>query len=433
MATKERSRPAKRKRRSGLILMLILLGLVVIVGLIMALGGGEEEGFPVEVAEASLRTITETVIAPGVVEPETQIVISSEVSGEIVYLAVEEGDRVSKGKVLVRINPESIVAQREQVNAQILSAKSQVSSASASLLKAQSEYERLKKLHEKKLITDQEIETAELQVKINEAQLEAAEYQVRQSQANYRQVQESVKKTTIIAPISGVVTRLNVKEGEKVVGAIQMTGTEIMTIADLSVIEAVVDVVETDVVGIDIGDEAEVEVDALPNETFRALVSRIANSPKQSGMGTQDQLINFEVRLRFLDPDTRFRPGMSATGIITTQSKTNVISVPIQAVTIREEKLDEEVKDEEVQDLRLEREKSALKPKTVLFLVDGDSVLQQEITTGLRDDQYIEITSGLAERDIVVSGSYKAISKELEDGMQIKIKNEIELTDDEQD
>ena len=171
-------------------------------------------------------------------------------------------------------------------------------------------------------------------MRIAEAQLEAAEYQVQQAQANYRQVDESVKKTRIVAPISGVVTRLNVKEGEKVVGAIQMTGTEIMTIADLSVIEAVVDVVETDVVGIDVGDMAEIEVDALPNEKFRGVVSRIANSPKQAGMGTQDQLTNFEVRLRFLDPDVRFRPGMTATALITTQSRKNVVAVPIQAVTV---------------------------------------------------------------------------------------------------
>ena len=428
MAKQASSGPKRKKRRSGLIIVLVLLALVA-VGLMASLrGGGEEEGLAVETEGATQRTITETVTAPGVIEPETQVVISSEVSGEIVYLGVEEGDRVTAGQELVRINPESIIAQREQANAQILSAKSQVSSSKASLLKAQSEFERLARLHEKQLVTDQELENAQTQLRIAEAQLEAAEYQVQQAQANYRQVDESVKKTRIVAPISGVVTRLNVKEGEKVVGAIQMTGTEIMTIADLSVIEAVVDVVETDVVGIDVGDMAEIEVDALPNEKFRGVVSRIANSPKQAGMGTQDQLTNFEVRLRFLDPDVRFRPGMTATALITTQSRKNVVAVPIQAVTVRDvDEADEKEESEEngeVQDLRLEREERKRKAETVVFIVDGNKAIRHVVTTGLRDDRYIEITSGLAAGDVVVSGSYKVISKELEDGMVVRVEKD---------
>lgn len=417
-------------------LFLIFGGLLAVVGFLVLRNGSEGDGLLVETEQARARTITQTVTAPGVIEPETQVVVSSEVSGEIVYLGVEEGARVQKGQVLVRINPESMLAQLEQANATILSSKSRVASARSSMLKAESEFERLRKLHEKQLVTDQEFETARTQLDIARQDVEAAQYQVDQSQASYRQVQESVKKTTIVSPITGVVTKLNVKLGEKVVGAIQMTGTEIMTVADLSVIESVVDVVETDVVGIDVGDEASIEVDALPGEKFRAIVSRIANSPTTVGSGTQDQLTNFKVRLRFLAPDSRFRPGMRTTGIITTEKKDGVISVPMQAVTARREQTavkpasGPEKKSEDdpmgggVRDLRLEENEDAQEKKTVVFVVQGDSVVTQEVSTGIRDDQYIEIVSGLSAGTVIVSGSYQAISKDLENGAKIRLKRD---------
>lgn len=426
----------RRKSKSGLILLIILGVLVAVVVAMLLLKGEGGDGLLVETEQAKARTITETVTAPGLIEPETQVIVSSEVSGEIVYLAVQEGARVEKGQVLVRINPESMLAQLEQANATILSSKSRVASARASQLKAESEYERLRKLHEKQLVTDQEIESARTQVELSRAEVESAQYQVDQSQASYRQVQESVKKTTIVSPITGVVTKLNVKLGEKVVGAIQMTGTEIMTVADLSVIESVVDVVETDVIGISVGDEADIEVDAIPGEKFRAIVSRIANSPKTVGAGTQDQLTNFEVRLRFLAPDPRFRPGMRTTAIITTEKKEGVTSVPIQAVTARREE-DEEggpqgPKKEEaeegemgtVRDLRLEGDKEKEERKTIVFVVQGDSVVMQEVTTGIRDDRYVEITSGLTAGTKIVSGSYQAISKDLGQGTKIRSKSD---------
>lgn len=420
----------RKKSSSNLVLFLVLGGLAVIVVAAILLGGGEEEGMLVEIEHAQKRNIVETVTAPGVIEPETQVVISSEVSGEIVFLAVEEGDRVQKGQVLVRINPESIIAQQEQAYAAILSAKSRVASARSSMLRAESEYERLRKLHEKQLVTDQELEAARSQMEIARAEVEAAQYQVDQSEATYRQVHESVRKTTIVSPITGVVTRLNVKVGEKVVGAIQMTGTEIMTVADLSVIEAVVDVVETDVVGIDVGDPAEIEVDALPGETFRAIVSRIANSPKTVGMGTQDQLTNFEVRLRFLAPDPRFRPGMRATAIVTTERKDGVVSVPIQAVTARSaEDATPEQENEEVRDLRFESDEEREEKRTVVFVVQGDSVVTRDVKTGIRDDRYVEVTSGLEAGTEIVSGSYQAISKDLEEGTKVRRKNDPESGD----
>lgn len=423
MATKVRPQKKRRKSKSGVI-VLSILGLLIIAVLGMVLFQEKEpDGIRVETEKAEQRTVVETVTASGEIEPETQVVISSEVSGEIIYLGAEEGDNVQKGQVLVRINPEEIVAQREQAQASILSAKTRVASSKASMLKAQTEYNRLKKLYEKKLVTDQELETAEAQVQISEAEHQAAQYQVQQAEASFRQVQESVKKTTIVSPISGVVTKLNVKVGEKVVGAIQMTGTEIMTVADLSVIEAVVDVVETDVVGVDVGDEAEIEVDAFGNRKFKGVVSRIANSATSSGSGGLDQLTNFAVRLRFLEPDSRFRPGMRATAFITTEKVTNVVAVPIQSVTTRKETVEVETEGN-VRDLRLEESADERKPETVVFVVQGDSVVTQVVGTGIQDDKYIQITSGLEAGTEIVSGSYQAISKELEEGSKVRIRND---------
>ena len=423
MANRVQPKRKRRKRRSGLIVLTILGALVLVVVAIFLFGEKEPEGIKVETEDTALRTIVETVTATGEIEPETQVVISSEVSGEIIFLGTEEGEYVKKGQVLVRINPEIVKAEQEQAKAGILSAKTNVASTKASMLKAQSEYNRMEKLYEKKLVTEQELDAARSQVLITGAMFESAEYQVQQAEANFRLVSESVKKTTIVSPISGVVTKLNMKVGEKVAGAIQNTGTEIMTVADLSVIEAVVNVVETDVVGVDIGDEAEIEVDAFRSQKFRGVVSRIANSATSTGMGTQDQLTNFEVRLRFLDPDSRFRPGMRATAFITTEKKENVITIPIQSVTTRKKKVEIET-DENVRDLRLKDTDDERKPKTVVFVVQADSVMLQEVSIGIQDDEHIEITQGLDEGINVVSGSYQVISKDLEEGSKIRVKEE---------
>ncbi len=418
-------RARKKKGRGGLIIGIIIIALIA-VAVITVLNSSKDEGVEVEVQKVQRRTIVETVTATGAIEPELQVIISPEVSGEITYLGVEEGDQVEKGQVLVRINPESILAEREQANATILAGKARTASAKANLLKAQQELARMQKLFEKKLSTQQELDNAQAQVDISQAELEASQYQVEQSQANYRQVQESLKKTTITAPISGVVTKLNSKVGEKVVGAIQMTGTEIMTIADLAVIEAVVDVVETDVVQIDLDDTAEIEVDALPDEKYLAVVSKIANSPTQSGTGTEEQLTNFEVRLRFITPDERFRPGMTATATIRTEVADNVLSIPIQSVTTRRPTFNGGENggggapgNGGMMDRRGGPNGGAAKPKPIVFTVTNDSASAVSVETGIRDDQFIEIKSGLNGDETVVSGSYKAITKDLSDGDKV--------------
>lgn len=417
-----------KKRRSGLIVLIVLLVLVGVT-VVVLMGSNKDEGISVEVQPASYRNIVQTVIATGVIEPQTQLKISSEVSGEIVYLAVKEGDVVHQGEVIVRINPASMNAQLDQARAAISGSQAREAQASANLTRAQADLGRLKQLAEKKLSTAQEMDAAETQVSVARSESDAARFSTQQARAQLRQMQESVSKTTITAPMSGIVTKLNSKLGEKVVGAIQMTGTEIMTIADLSVIEVVVDVSETDVVQVTLGDAAEIELDAIPDRKYNAVVSAIANSPKSSAQGVE-QITNFPVRLRVTNPDQRFRPGMTATATIQTARSNNVLTVPIQSVTAREAKdsLREEQKrlaeDEgAATNVKLDAPSKSARPDPIVFVLSGDSVIARKVKPGIRDDQYIEILGGLKPGEKVVAGGFKAISSELEDGSKVTVPN----------
>jgi len=419
------SAPPKRKRKRTGLYIGIAFALIVVVGLgwLLSQMGKGVAPIEVETEKVTRHSITQTVTASGVVDPQTQVKISPEVSGEITYIGVEEGQRVTRGQVLVRISPASFSAERDEARAAIDQAKARQAQTLAQRLRAEADRDRTQQLFDRTLSSKQELETAQSQVRIAQAEETAARYAVQQAQASYRRITESLNKTTITAPISGVVTKLNSKVGEKVVGAIQMSGTEIMTIADLGVIEAVVDVSENDVVQVSIGDVAEVEVDAIPGQKFKATVSRIANSPKQQGLSSAEQVTNFEVRLRFDNPDERFRPGMTATATIETDKRANVLAVPIQSVTTRSEQVKRDEGDEsDVRNTTLERARSTAqdRPKPVVFVRVGDSVAMRPVETGLRDNQYIEITKGLREGEVVISGTYKAISKDLQAGSKVK-------------
>lgn len=427
-------RPPKKKSRTGLIVGIVLVVLLGSAIAAMVLRDSEGEGTLVETEKVQRRDITQTVYGRGTIDPETQLVISSEVSGEIVFLGAKEGDVVQKGQVLVKINPQSMLAQQSESQAAISAAQARLASAKASLLRQQTELARIQQLFDKNLSTRQELDNAKSQVQISEAEVDAAGFGIDQARANSRMVQESLNKTTIRAPISGTVVKLNSKVGEKVVGAIQMTGTEIMTIADLSVIEAVVDVSENDVVQVKLNDTADVEVDAIANEKFKAYVSQIANSPKKSGLGTTDQVTNFEVRVRFVNPDSRLRPGMTATATVKTATAKNVLSVPLQSVTSRDENKEEdsiraaEEEERNVKNVKLASKKEE-KAQPIVFVKVGDSVTVRKVEYGIRDDQYYEIKSGLKEGEEIISGGYKAISKDLEEGSKVRIDLEAKKKD----
>lgn len=413
---------AKRKSKTGVIVLLVIIVLLA--------GGGTAAYFinkgakPVSVVvePAGKRTITQTVSATGKIQPETQVKISSETSGEIAFLGVKEGDTVQKGQLLVRIKPDIVETQLEQYEASAEAAKANISAAKAELTRATENLQRVTTLFQKKYASQEELEQARATVNQRQASYDATYKNYEQAQAALRQVKVQASRTSIYAPISGIVTSLFIEAGEKVVGTAQMQGTEIMRISDLNVMNALVDVDENDVVLLGLGDTARIEIDAFPNRHFNALVYQVGNSAKTNSIGTQEEVVNFQVRLRLLDLDARLRPGMSCNADIETETRSNVIAIPLQAVTIRKPKDDEkEEKNEETTTETNTKKKEKKKLPSVVFVNNNGKARMVTVTTGISDNGFIEITSGLQEKDPIVTGSFQAITKELEDGTVITI------------
>ncbi len=402
------------------------IGLLVLILLIVAfIGGNKEEIISVQVEKVVKRTITQTVAATGKINPEFKVVINPEVTGEIVELPVKEGDIVKKGQLLIRIKGDQYQAQKQRLEANLLAAQATLKMREAELTKVELDYNRVKELHSKGLASDSELEAAKSNYLTTKASLEAAEANVLQSKASLRETLEMLYKTTILSPMDGVVTKLNVEVGERVFGAGFSMGTDIMTVSDLSNIEAVVDVDENDVVLVSIGDTARIQVDAFKDQEFIGLVSEIGNSAKTSGLGTQNEVVNFEVKIKLIDPKNSLRPGMSCTADIETETIQNVLSVPIQSVTTREgtQSVDNltEGQPEEFQQVKEIKKEKIRKVNEIVFLVENGKAKKVNVETGLSDDNYIAILSGLKGGEDVISGSYKAISRELNDGLQVRV------------
>lgn len=456
---------AKRTgKRNTIIYVLVGLILVLVVGMIFK-NRNKEDGERVMVEKIENRTIKEQVSASGKVFPEVEVKISSDVSGEIVELYVEEGDSVVQGQLLAKIDPDAYQSQVERGVAGVNAAKAQVANSKSQIeqLKAQkaqitAQLTNAREIHERneKLIKDGVISEADFQASLSslrglEANLAAAEaninasqesvrgaqFQVESSQATLRELQTSLRRTTIYAPTSGIVSMLNVEQGERVVGTIQMTGTEMMRIADLSVMEVRVDVSENDIPRVSLGDDTEIEIDAYLGRKFQGKVSQIAHSASGSATATtsltSDQVTNFEVRIR-LSPESYqdlispqkqypFRPGMSASVDITTEIKENVPSVPIQAVTTREKDGSKKksnaklVSDDQDSD---SKDKSREELEEVVFLATAaDTIAKAAVTTGIQDDTYIEIIKGAGVGDDIVVGPYSAVARKLKSGEKI--------------
>ena len=409
------------------------LGLLVIIFIVIALvSGGKEEIIMVQTEKVEKRDITQTVTATGQIDPEFKVLITPEVTGEIINLPVKEGDRVKKGDLLIRIKGDQYKAQKERLEASLKSSEATLKIREAERNRLTLEYERVKELHKKTLVSDSELETAESNFLSSQASYEQAEANVLQSQAQLREVLEILYKTTIYAPMNGTITQLNVELSERVLGSGFSQGTNIMTVADLNNMEAVVEVDENDVVQVSLGDTATIKVDAFGDREFKGVITEIGNSAQQVGFGTQEQVVNFEVKIKLIDMDDNLRPGMSCNADIETETVFNVISVPIQSVTAREDvggsgdnqhNGEEKVHDNEEGDTEKKKEdkKSRKGPSEVVFLVDGGTVNMVEVETGISDDNYIEIIEGLEDSVDVVSGSYRAISRELEDGSKVKV------------
>jgi HlyD family secretion protein len=395
------------------------LGLLVLILIIVALtSANKEEIVSVTTEKVERRNITQKVAATGKIQPEFKVVITPEVTGEIIELPVKEGDRVKKGQLLIRIKGDQYKAQKERLEGSLQSADANLKIRTAELKRIESEYKRVVELHEKKLVSDAELENIQTNYLTAKASYESALAMIKQSEAQLREVLETLYKTTIYSPLDGVITNLKVEVGERVLGSNFTQGTEIMTVSDLNNIEAVVEVDENDVVLVSLGDTAEVKVDAIRDKKIKGIVTQIGNSAKTKGFGTQEEVVNFEVRIKLIELDDRLRPGMSCTSEILTETVNNVLSVPIQSVTARTD-IKKEDKDGEESNLKISNNKS--EPDEVVFIIENSTAKAVKVKTGISDDNYIEIKDGLNEGQEVVTGSYRAISNELKDGSKVSV------------
>jgi HlyD family secretion protein len=421
--------PANNKKKNRKkIIVLSVVGLLVIVFIVLAiLGTKKEEIIIVQTEKVSRRNITQTVTATGKIDPEFKVVITPEVSGEIVYLPVKEGQRVRKGDLLLKIKQDQYLAQRDRAVANLQSAKASLAIQKIQLQKIESDYNRIQELFKKGLSSEAELEAIKAQYETARAQVLAAESTVQQMEAAVKEANENLAKTVITSPMDGIVSQLNVKLGERVLGTGFTQGSNLMTIADLSKMVAVVDVDENDVVLISIGDTAKVKVDAFPGKVFKGVVYEIGNTAKSKGLGTQEEVVNFEIKIRILDSNVDLKPGMSCNAEIMTDTRTNVLAVPIQSVTIRGQEAisKEEKKSEEDEMVTVEKKKEDQDTKALegVFIVENGKAKFVKVKTGISDDTYIEIIEGLKGDEEVVTGSYRAISRELKDGSKVRVEN----------
>lgn len=413
----------------------ILLAIVFLVVLIVALAKGSKGGrlHQVTAEQAALRSITEIVSANGKIQPETEVKISSDVSGEIIEITVQEGDKVKKGQLLIRIRPDTYQSASERATASLNTTKANLANSKARLAQAKAQfltnelnYNRNKKLYEQQAISQAEFDNIQASYEVAKAEVEAAEqtviaaeYNVQSALASLKEANENLTKTTIYAPIDGTVSSLSKKTGERVVGTNMMDGTEIMRIADLSKMEVSVNVNENDIVRLSLNDTAIIEVDAFMGKPFLGIVTRLANSATVQGI-TTDQVTNFDVRIRILPSSYKelvndtsisspFRPGMSATADITTQTVKNAVTVPIQAVTTREDTTQKEVP--------LEKNKM----KECVFISSEGKAKLVYVQTGIQDNKFIQVTSGLKEGEEVITGPFSIVSKLINHNDKIEI------------
>ena len=423
----------KKLLRYSLIAVVVLIVLAVVgkkVGWF-----GKEEVIEVAVEKAKRRDIIETITANGKIQPETEVIISPDVSGEIVDLKVKEGDIVKLGQLLARIKPEVYISARDRSLASLNSSKARFAQAEAQYIQKELDYNRNKKLWEQQAISESVYETAMSAYQIAKAELDAAKYSVKSAEAALSEAQENLIKTSIYAPMAGTISMLLVEKGERVVGAQMMTGTEMMRIADLDRMEVMVEVNENDIVSVNMEDTALIEVDAFLGEKFKGIVTEIANSAKTIGL-TTDQVTNFEVKIFLLRESYQtlydegyvnpFRPGMSATVDIMTEIESDVLSIPIQAVTTRSdsslvEGSEETEETEEVKDDEEEKNE-------VVFIVNDESKAEfVKVKTGIQDNNYIQILEGVEEDDEIITAPYNAISKKLKADAVVEVVDKKDL------
>ena len=437
----------------------ILLGAAGIAALIGFIGKkmewfGQEDKIEVEITEVKKATIIEKVSASGKIQPEVEVKISADVSGEIIELSVKEGDSVRKGQLLFKIRPDNYQSFLDRAKAGVNTSKANLAQARASLAQSQARFirtkldnERNKKLLEQKVISEADWETSKSNFEVAENELEAAKsnvesakYGIENSEANLKDAAENLRKTTVYAPMGGIISRLNVEQGERVVGTAQMTGTEVLRIANLKDMEVEVEVNENDIVRIQLGDSAEVDVDSYSylKKKFKGVVTSIANSAVETA--SAETVTEFKVDVK-LDPSSYqellkkdpknfpFRPGMTASLEVLTDSRSDVLAIPLSAVVFRslvsnkEKKGEGKKLKEEMTESEKRRLESINQKVEVVFVYNAGKVEMKKVKTGIADFEQIEIIEGLKGNEKIVTGPFAAITKNLENGDEVKLRS----------
>ena len=417
---------------------ILLAVAVVLIGTLIGLSksgviGNKDKGTEIEIANVAASTIVETVSATGKIQPEIEVKISSEVSGEIIALNVKEGQVVKKGDLLVKINPDLYTSSYNRTVSNLSGTKAGLNQSEASYKEAKANYDRNKSLYDKGIISRADWDKAVASFEVAKANKQNAYYNVQSASATVLEAKDNLGRTTIYAPADGTISVLNVELGERVLGTQQMAGTEILRVANLNNMEVEVDVNENDIVKIKVGDKANVEVDAYLKKQFKGVVTSISNSA--SSTLTADQVTNFKVKVRILKesyqdllegkPSTYspFRPGMTATVDIITNTKSNILTVPISSVVVKSDTA--AVKEIKVEDPNEEKSKPKSDKKfECVFVKVGNKAKIRIIKTGIQDDTNIEVLSGLKKGDVVITGPYTTVSKELNSGDKVSLKTE---------
>lgn len=414
----------------GLILLLIVLKKTGAIG-------NNDDSKIVELSKVAQTTIIETVSATGKIQPEIEVKISSEVSGEVIALTVKEGQQVKKGDLLVRINPDLYESGVNRSVASMSTTKAGLTQADAQVKEAKASYDRSKTLFDKGIISRAEWDKAVSTYEIAQANKQSAYYQVQSASATVTEAKDNLGRTTIYAPADGTISLLNIELGERVLGTQQMTGTEILRIANLNNMEVEVDVNENDIVKVNIGDSAKIEVDAYMKREFKGIVTSISNSA--SAALSADQVTNFKVKVRILKESyldllegkpenySPFRPGMTATVDVITKRKENIVGIPISAVVIKDDTTS--VKKDILVELEKEEQKNkGTAPKSdkkfeCVFVKVGDKAKLRVVKTGIQDDTNIEIISGLKPGEEIIIGPYTTVAKELASNDKVRVEN----------
>lgn len=449
----------KSSKKTLIYISLVLISIMVTLFTLKQFGliGDSYSEIEVETVYTKYANITQKVSASGNIQPEVEVIIRPDVSGEIIELAVQEGDFIREGDLLVRIKPDIYQARIDNLNAALLTQKARMEQTRAALIQAEATYIRDKELFEKELISELQFIQSTSNWESQKASLKASEYQIESAQAQLRQAQEELEQTVIRAPQNGTVTGLTVEAGERVLGNAQMAGTEMMRVSLLDRMEVEVDVNENDIVNVSISDTARIEVDAYPNRLFNGVVTEIANSARVSGAGTNEQITNYKVKVRIITPHNlsqsggqlqalvakensellptpNFKPGMSASVDIETDTAIDVVSVPIQAVTVRDFSLDETAKsntsestgsksneiDAKLTSLKVEEQDI----RKVVFIVKDGLAVRKEVETGISDNTNIQISKGLDVGQQIVIGSYRILSRTLKNNDKVMIAKE---------